>query len=206
MNNLTNKKWWILFILILVIIFVAILAIFLINSRNANNNSSPTLKVNNLEKDYSRLDEITPGKTTLEDVKEINGEPKTVTNEGRKTYLSYKTPSEAFENIVVVENNRVIYVKENVFGSYRGTVGDFQSKNGDPDLLLFGETYGWSVYLNKGVAIEHDSKDIGTILYFVPQSKESFMNSLAKELKLTETPIVEDEPPFEGSTEATPTP
>lgn len=204
MNFNSNLKWWIVLFVIIAIIFSVIIAIFIINPSNNKSGPLPTLSNDNLEKDYSRLDEITPGKTTLEEVKKINGEPKSIKNEGGKTILTYKTPSQAFENLVVIENNRVSYTKENVFGTYRGNFSEFKAKNGEPDLLLFSEDFGWSVYLNKGIAIQHDAKDIGTLVYFIPQSKENFMSTIAKDFALSEKSALEEEPYHFG--EITPSP
>lgn len=200
----SNLKWWIIIFVVIAVFFSVVIAIFIFNSPDNKRDPLPAQTNSNLERDYSKLDEVKPGKTTFEEVKKINGEPKSVKSEDGKTYLTYKTPSEAFENLVVVENNRVSYTKENVFGTYRGNVSDFKAENGEPDLLLFGEDFGWSVYLNKGIAIQHDAKDIGTIVYFIPQSKENFMNTIAKDLALTEKPISEEEPYHFG--EITPNP
>lgn len=200
----SNLKWWVIIFVLIAVFFSVVIAIFIFNSPEKKGGQLSTLSNNNLEKDYSNLDEVKPGKTTLEEVKKINGEPKSVKNEGGKTYLTYKTPSEAFENLVVIENNRVSYTKENVFGTYRGNVSDFKAENGEPDLLLFSEDFGWSVYLNKGIAIQHDAQDIGAIVYFIPQSKENFMNTIAKDLALTEKPISEEEPYHFGETTPNP--
>ena len=148
----------------------------------------------NLEEDYSRLNEIIPGKSTLNDVIKINGKPYSTSRFGDKTYLYYKTPLESFTNMVLVENDAVVYSNENVFGSYRGNVSDYSSKYGLPDITLFekGDSYSWYVYLNEGIAIENDGKDVGAILYFIPQDKDSFMQKIARELNLVSDPLPEE--------------
>lgn len=146
-----------------------------------------------LERDYSRLDEITPGKSTLDDVIRINGRPQSVKKEANKTYMNYKTPLPPFTNTVLAENNIVVYSIEKVFGSYRGSVADYEARYGKQDLILFDEdNYPWYVYLKRGIAIENDGKDVGTILYFIPQDKESFMATIAGELNFSLDPYAEN--------------
>lgn len=156
--------------------------------------TQPTSAPAGLEKDYSRLSKVVPGKSTLDDVLRINGKPRSVSTVEDKTRLYYKTPLDGFTNEVFVQNNVVVYSIENVFGSYRGSVGSFNSSYGEPDLSLFDKenNYSWYVYLKQGVAIENDGKDIGTILYFIPQDEEKFMSTLAVDLGLTSTPNIEE--------------
>ncbi len=144
----------------------------------------------NLEEDYSRLNRVVPGKSTLNDLLRINGKPQSVSTKNDKTYLYYKTPLEGFQNLVSLKDNKVDYVIENVFGSYRGDVASFKTKYGDPDLILYDNNtlYPWFIYLKGGVAIENDKRDIGRIMYFVPKDKNNFMTTIAKELKMLENP------------------
>lgn len=190
-KNLKNKKL-ILGFIILGLITYAVFMIVVLLLINRPSNTSVVLAPGNLNQDYSRLSEITPGEDSLNDVKKVNGEPESISTVGGKTYMRYKTPLEGFENTVAIENDKVVYSTEKVFGSYRGSVADYKTKYGDPELSLFGNNYSWYVYLDEGVAIQNDGKDIGTILYFVPQTKKGFMSSLAKELDLTEEPIIEE--------------
>lgn len=191
LNYLNNKKIWLAIISLCLVIFIIISGYLIIKPDDEI--QIPPLTLNSLDKDYSRLDEVKPGINSIAEVKEINGEPLTELKKGNKTYLIYKTPSEAFENVVVVEGNKVVYSKENVFGDYRGNVADFESEKGKPDFTLFEDGYRWSVYLKDGIAINHDSRNIGAILYFVPQTKEEFIKTLAKELNMTEVPTAIEE-------------
>lgn len=186
-NDLKNKKLiagLILGGLLSYLVFMA-MVLFLIKDTSEPPKAP---RVSSLESDYSRLDEVVPGKTTLEEVKKINGNPKSMTTKGDRAYLYYDTPLEGFTNRVVVKNNTVVYSIEKVFGSYRGSFADYKNKYGEPDLSLFGNNYSWYVYLSQGVAIQNDGRDILTILYFVPQNKEKFMLTIGKELGLTESP------------------
>lgn len=147
-----------------------------------------------LEKNYSNLNKVVPGKSTFNDVKKLNGAPQSVSRLDDKTYLYYKTPLESYINKVLIEKNIVVYSVENVFGSYRGRVSDYSSKYGLPDITLFekGDSYSWYVYLNEGIAIENDGKDVGAILYFIPQNKNSFMQTIARELNFVSDPLPEE--------------
>ena len=123
-------------------------------------------------------------------VERINGKPQSVKKEGERTFLYYLTPLENFTNTVVLDKNIVSYSIENVFGSYRGTAQGFRTAYGSPGLLLYGvDGYFWFIYLNEGLAIETNNRDIVSIVYFVPQTKETFMTGLAKEFKLLEAPL-----------------
>lgn len=181
-----------------IVLFLILTSILLINPSNAPDKKTisppapiPTI---NPEKDYSSLNKIIPGKSSIEDVKRLNGDPDSTSTEKDRIFLYYKTPLEGFTNRVLVEKNIVVYSIENVFGSYRGSVESFNSSYGAPDLSLFDKenNYSWYVYLKQGVAIENDGKDIGTVLYFIPQEKEEFMSTLAIDLGLTDTPTIEE--------------
>lgn len=189
-NQLENKKLILGLIILGVVIYsVFMILVFVLLSKSP---TPSTPSVGNLEQDYSSLNELNPGEATIEDVRRINGEPKLISKKGNKTYLYYDTPLEGFSNTVLIENNKVTYSIENVYGSYRGSVSDYKNQHGEPDLSLFGNNYSWYVYLEIGIALQNDGKDIGTILYFVPQSKEKFMSTVARELGMTETPIAEE--------------
>ena len=190
-KNLKNKKLILGFIILGLIIYaVFIITVLLLINRSSN--PSVVVTPGDLNQDYSRLNQVKPGEASLNDVKKVNGEPESVSTIGDKTYMRYKTPLEGFENTVAIQNDKVVYSTEKVFGSYRGSVADFKTKYGEPDLSLFGDNYSWYVYLDEGVAVQNDGRDIGTILYFVPQTKEKFMSTLARELGLTETPTIEE--------------
>lgn len=152
---------------------------------------TPTIPLGN---DYSKIDELKPGVSTLDEIIKINGRPESLRNEGNKTYLFYSTPISVHLNTLVLENNKLVYSLENVFGEYRGSVAEIKSKYGEPDLVLYmqNNSYPWFIYLQQGIAIENDGKDIGAILYFIPQSHSAFTNTIAKDLKLTTEPTIEE--------------
>lgn len=146
-----------------------------------------------LESNYSNLNKVFPGKTTLKETEDINGKPSSSSRDNEKTTLYYKTPIEGRVNKVVLEKNKTSYSIEHVFGDYRGNVSNFKSTHGEPELSLFDkqDNYSWSVYLKQGIGIKNDGKDIGAIIYFIPQSKIEFMNTIAKDIGIVETPQIE---------------
>ena len=87
--------------------------------------------------DYSKLYLLKPGKSTLSEVKNINGEPFSSSTFGDETTLYYKTPSEMYKNSVVLKNGIVYYVIENIFGNYRGFYDNYVSNYGQPDMVLY---------------------------------------------------------------------
>ena len=197
-----NKKLIFLAAFIAIVFILAVVYFFISGLKQAGNpptsietTASPTpasLQVDP-KKDYSSLNKVVPGKATLKDVERINGKPLSSKTEGNKTYLYYPTPLEGFTNTVVLENNVVSYSIENVFGSYRGTVQSLRTSYGNPDFTLYGaDGYFWRVYLKEGFVAETDRTDVTTIVYFIPQTKESFMASLAKELRLLEAPVEQE--------------
>lgn len=185
-----NKKLIMGLVILGVVIYsIFMIVVFVLLTRST---TPPVPSIGSLEQDYSNLNELTPGEANLEEVKKINGDPKSISEKGSKTYLYYDTPLEGFTNTVLLENDKVTYSTEKVYGSYRGSVSDYKNSYGDPDLSLFGNNYSWYVYLGNGIALQNDGKDIGTILYFIPQTKEKFMSTIAKELDITEAPLIEE--------------
>ncbi|MBI2420506.1 MAG: hypothetical protein HYV38_00265 [Candidatus Levybacteria bacterium] len=196
LETLTNGKrgFAILFVITATIVFI-----FFIFKAPSEAPPKPTPTPSptqiNLEKDYSHLNKIIPGKSTLDDLIRINGKPASTKASGGKAYVYYKTPLEGFTNTILLENNIVVYSLENVFGSYRGNVSEYEKTYGEPDITLYDrDLYSWYIYLDAGIAIENDGKEIGTMLYFIPQDKQSFMETIAKELNLLEKIEI---PPFE---------
>lgn len=147
---------------------------------------SPTPTAINFNIDYSSINKIFPGKSTTEDVKKINGEPVSVVVKNDKTYFYYQTPSLDFKNTVVFQNKVELFATENIFGGYRGDYNSFTKAYGQPNLTLYDNTspFIWQIFLQQGIGVETNGKDILQIIYFVPENENSFMGSVGKELGL----------------------
>lgn len=197
-----KKRWLIVFISVaLATLFLAVIS--LLNEPSSQPESTvahPPLP-KDLEQDYSSLNKVIPGKSTLSDVKEINGEPESVSRLGDNTYMFYLTPLRGFKNTVFLKGDVVAYSEENVFGSYRGTFESLTTTYGSPSLILYDKEtdYPWYIYLDRGIGFLTDERDVLIVIYFVPQDKQSFIEDVAKDLKLSETPTEDTEPVFRES-------
>lgn len=178
-------------IALLIIVFSALVWIAFVpkQPKNPQVNSSSQIS-GQFDKDYSRLNKIVPGKSTLDDVEKINGLPAKISIVGDKTYLYYSTPSKDITNKVLVRYGVVVYALENVFSLYRGKYSDYVTKFGNPELNLYSgsaEDYPWYVFLKNGVAIQSSNNYVVTIVYFAPQNETNFMHNIASELGLTKS-------------------
>ncbi|MBI4097460.1 MAG: hypothetical protein HY426_00285 [Candidatus Levybacteria bacterium] len=189
-KEIKNKRTLLVFVLVGMFIYAGFMMVVFILLKETG--SPPPTISGDISGDYSSLNKVVPGKNTQDEVEKINGKPESVSTKDDKTYMQYKTPLENFINTVVLKDGRVVYSEENVFGPYRGSVSDFKDKYGTPDISLFENNYPWSVYLGRGIAFQHDGKDVLKILYFIPQDKETFMRTLAQELGLSVTPIPDE--------------
>jgi hypothetical protein len=149
---------------------------------------SPTPIPSDFNLDYSNINKLTPGKSTFQDVKAINGLPASTSFSNNNTTFYYQTPSGDYKNIVFFESGIVKYAIEHVFGNYRGDYETYIQKYGQPTLQLYNKTgtdFAWFIFLKQGVGLEVGGNNIMQILYFAPQSKEDFMQNIAAKLNLT---------------------
>src|SRR3989338_2953943 len=150
------------------------------------------------DKNYSNFNYLSPGKSTYNDVVSINGKPKTSSAFGKKTKLTYLTPNQDYENLVVLDNNTVTYAYEYVFSTYRGVLSEYLKTYGN-QLKLYSKDpdgFDWYIFLGSGIGVEAADNLVTRVLYFIPQDKNSFMTNIAKDVGLSETPIEEIGEPF----------
>ena len=183
----------------LIAVFVILLGLFLYNSQSPTPKPLPVTQ--DFNKNYNNFNFIEPGKGKYDDVVKLNGKPQATNQEGAKLTLYYKTPNSTFDNIVVLENGVVKYAIEYVFSSYRGFYDEYLEKYGGPDISLYLDDQEdlnptWFVFLKHGLAVESSNNEITRIAYFIPQTKEKFMEEIGVFLGLSETPpeIHEDLP------------
>lgn len=200
-NNIVSSRTYLAIsafvIFILVLIFLTYLGIFTSPKKNSPS-PSPIPLPKDLSVNYSNLNYIVPGKSTIGDVKKINGKPEKTSSFGEKTYLYYPTPFKGYENVVLLKNGVVTYAQESVFGSYRGSYSLYADSLGQPDITLYANNdplgFPWYVFLKSGLAIRSSNNYIRGVIYFVPQNKISFMKDVASDLKLSEqAPAGQDE-------------
>lgn len=148
--------------------------------------TSPKPISSDLSQEYSNLNKTLPGKSTISDVIRINGSPVSTRSEGQKTYLYFQTPIFNVVNIVAFKSGVELYALENVYGQYRGSYDNFTKAYGQPNLTLYDHTNSlpWYVFLQNGIGVQTNGKNISKILYFFPQDENSFIDSVAKDVGL----------------------
>lgn len=157
-------------------------------SENPKINPNPTPITSNFSQSYNSLDQLIPGKSTLVNVERVNGAAYKSSKTGNRLYLYYKTPSNDYENTILLKNGVLYYSLENVFGDYRGKYSDYTQAYGQPSLTLFNKdttASEWFIFLQQGIGVEVGGNDISRVLHFVPQSEDDFMKNIAPELDLT---------------------
>lgn len=187
------KKNKVLIIIILFLIFLPLIGLLFVNLNKKAGAPSlgqkypiPNLP-SNPRVDYSKLYKIIPGTSTLSDLKRINGEASRIETSGNKMRLYYNAPF-GNENPVLIQDNIVIYTSEYVFGEYRGNYTSFTKAFGDPDLTLYEHGFLWRVFLKQGLAVLGSSDKIARIIYFVPNNKSLFYDTVFKDFNFSETP------------------
>lgn len=191
--NSNNKRLFFLGLILVLILFMGVALLFLNTTQNVSINSTPLPVPSSFNNDYSNINLLIPGKSTLQDVLNKNGAPFSKTVDGNKTHLYYKTPGTAYENVVLLKDNIVVYALENVFGNYRGNLNSFQKNYGKEEATYYqigqnNSDFPWYMYFKKGIAVQSTSNQITAILYFIPQDKNSFMDNVGNDLSFTETP------------------
>lgn len=179
------KKTVALIISFLIIISILIFLASSSKSKNPQPSGVPipqsSLKKTDINIDYSSIYKTVPGKSTIQEVLKINGEPIKKEEKNNKTYLYYGTPGSTVFNVVVFEKNIEAYAVENIFGNYRGYFSTFQKAYGESETLLFNkmdDPLVWHIFLKKGIGVETDGKDIMKIVYFVPGDESRFLESV----------------------------
>jgi hypothetical protein len=205
MKNLSSLK--IMYLLISIIVFLIIVFVLILFLQKPTPSSPfktslqeptpvivshPTPLSTSFDQTYNNFTMLKPGKNNLAEIEKLNGPAISSVKNDNKLYLYYQTPSTDYKNIVVLKDGLLYYSVENVFGEYRGNYLAYIARYGQPDLHLYNNTaynhFDWYIFLKTGVGIENSYGGITRILYFSPVLKQEFMNSLAKELELVNTP------------------
>lgn len=204
-NFLTEKKFLLISILGIFVVFLFLFFIFM--QKNNVKNLTPTatpiqtpletpLPVSSdTSINYSNLDKLVPGKSTLDDVKKLSGPPEKTSISREETLLYYPTPLEKYKNEVLLKNNIVYYVTENIFGEYRGSFSSFQNNYGGNFIKMYkkGEPYTWYIYSAQGIGVESDGTNLLIIIHFAPLSENDFIKNVAPGIGLsTELPPVSE--------------
>jgi hypothetical protein len=193
---------------ILLIIFIPVVLYLSFGGKNPNPqtqtpsiNPHPTPLPSDFNRSYSNFNLLSPGKSDLNAVEKINGPAVSSAKNGNMTYLYYQTPSADYKNTVVLKNGILYYSLENVFGSYRGYYSDYTTAYGPPSLHLYNKDSSfseWYIFLKQGIGLEVSGNDVLQILYFIPQSKSSFMGNFALKLGLSDVVIQDQGEPVQA--------
>lgn len=195
MMIMTMSKKTISLILFLTLVTVGLLVLYFIaqgNKTETPQQQFPTPSVivpNPRNKQPSLINYVVPGKTSLEQVKKILGAPSSEKQNGEITLLEYDTSYKNFSNEIAVKKQMAYYSVENVFTDDQyGTTQTFLDTYGSPSLILYQKdnVFFWHIFLKNGVGIETNDTEILQIIRFEPQGKNSFLNTVAKDLGMSE--------------------
>jgi hypothetical protein len=179
-KQLSNHPKILLFLLALLIV-----SSFLLLAFQKNNVQKPVAS-NTRSSIYERF---VPGVATEEDVVKVLGNPQSKEEKDGKTFYYYPAESVNFKNTLVFKNGTLYYSIENFSSNLNRSPDDYLYAYGQPPLSLNDESDDalvWSVYPNKGVGlgIYPFESVITKILYFPPQTNESFLSEIAPQVNL----------------------
>lgn len=130
--------------------------------------------------------ELMPGTTTSEEVKQKLGEPESVIPENNNLKFLYPRQGGGPEHEIILEETTVALVKDRILGE--GNITSFRQRYGKEDAEFWGEhkTVGFKTYVwpTKGVAVVAHS-DTGSIYeawYFKPIIMEQFLTTWGQDL------------------------
>lgn len=136
--------------------------------------------------------QVTPGFSTPEQVKQILGDPESVLPHETGVRFLYPRQGGGPEHEVIIGETSVLFIKDRVLGE--GNISSFKQKYGTPEAEYFGEhagagfkTYLWTT---KGVSViaSLNSGLIFEAWYFEPQQLSDFLKTWGKNLKLEYIP------------------
>lgn len=190
-RDLTKKQ--IIFLTAFTLLFLIIILIpFVLRSKPQSSTSEPTsvpifsTPTTDGTSGYAKLK---PGRDSLQDVRKIFGTPDSKKTLGNKEYLFYKTSTPDIQNVVMVQNNKLVYATENTIGGKPAETGYYTKTLGTPDITLYDkndEIVEWRIYSKKGVAVAIAPFEniVVRTTYFEPQQIDVFLKNLMYELGL----------------------
>lgn len=194
------KKLFFFLSLIIIIIIIVIITTFPKNTppKRITAVSIPTPIP--MEIKIKSLEEIQPNKTSLTDLKNSLGSPeKAITKNGMTLFL-YPIPDTQRKNKVYISNGTVTYVSEEQIKD-NSLYSDFVKNNNKYedgilyDPIQIGSGLNWYVFANNGIAFLADKNSGYTIqiLRFPPTTYNNFLQTTAKNLSLSQTPLDKNE-------------
>lgn len=135
--------------------------------------------------------EVTPGTTTSEEVKQKLGEPETAVPEGDYLKFLYPRQGGGPKHEVILEGTTVALIKDRVLD---GNISAFRQKYGLPENEFWGEhkTVGFKTYVwpKNGIAVVAGAEEgiIYEVWYFQPMTMDQFLASWGKGLSVEFVP------------------
>jgi hypothetical protein len=136
---------------------------------------------------------VTPGITTRSEVEARLGQPINSIPTANGTELQYKSVYPALpQQVIVDKDQKVQFIKEFIDYDPKNTIDSLLAQYGSADMEMFDPATGNGstalVFLKQGVVvvINRFSKVIEQKWYFVPSSKEEFLQNAGKTLQAEE--------------------
>lgn len=133
--------------------------------------------------------ELTPGKSSINDVQKKLGEPKNIARYRSYSVLEYDSPFPTMPHEVAIDkNNQVIFIKEYLVYDKSHKLSQYLDKYGQADLNLYAPMISGAVkahvFLKEGLVIIAHLQDesVEQKWYFIPTNQETFVKSWEKEL------------------------
>lgn len=138
------------------------------------------------------FNKVAPDQTTTKDLEDIYGKPAGKETVDNTETLFFDSAQKYQYEYAWVQNGKVVATKERVPS---GTKKDYFARDlGQADITLYDKDIipaTWLVFLDNGVAIRVSDGIVYVLVRFAPQSKESFLNSVAPVVGMTTEKIEE---------------
>ncbi len=138
--------------------------------------------------------DLTPGKSSPDDIVKTLGNAINEKQDGNNTVLEYKSNNPNFNNQFLITSNTLVFVKQIVTMDEKITISDINQKYGNYTNVLYGPSsvngFDLYIYPDKGIAyIGHQRADIVLeIWYFPPTDIKTFESLYAKDYSEVITP------------------
>ena len=138
---------------------------------------------------------LTPGVSTVDDITKQMGTSEKETASGSAKILEYKSKNPNFNNELIIDNNKLTFVKQIVAYGEPITVEDLNKKYGIYENVLYGHLsqngFHLYVYPDRGIAYvaNQEANIVLEIWYFQPTTLENFKTLYAPDYSDTYKPF-----------------
>ncbi|MFI5241078.1 MAG: hypothetical protein ACHQUA_01455 [Microgenomates group bacterium] len=180
MKKLFNKRNLIMLAVILIIIYVGFFSF--INRGKVG--VEEKIDINNASISYQ---DLKLGSSSEDDVRNKFGTPLSEREADGKKILEYESKNPNFNNEIVINSNKLYFVKQIISPSDNISIVELKNKYGNFKNILYGNGsdsgFHLFIYPEKGVAFIGNEKttDVLEVWYFAPTTYENFKTLYAKE-------------------------